>query len=127
VIDRAKMLQILVESNRRSLIELGRALEELETGVGNRGSYATLQRAFHTIKSDARAVGLERLALFSEGCERIVENASDRGLGLPIDLLREAAEEIRAATETVAAGGRHRLDQKLVARVKEAARPAPVG
>lgn len=127
LLDRAKQLQILVASARRSLDEIRTALEAFETGGDTKGTYATLQRGFHAIKHDARHVGLGRFASLAEDCESIVERAADRGRGLPLEILARAAQEIQAAVEAVAKGGRHRLDAKLVRQVHRAAEVRVVG
>lgn len=121
MLDRTKQLRILVESSRRSLDQISLALDELEAGLGQRTSYSNLQRGFHTIKHDALHLRLERLARVAGASEAIVEAAGDRKLGLPLDLLRSAAQEIRKATETLAAGGRHRLNEHLLGRLEAAA------
>lgn len=93
-------------------------------GLGSRGTFSTLQRAFHTIKHDAKHVKLGKLAAVAAACEEIVENAKRRKLGLPLDLLRNAAEEIQKATETIATGGRHQLDKGLMEKLVETAAAA---
>ena len=122
--DRTGQLRILVESNRRSLRYIYTALEELEAGLGNRGSFSTLQRGFHTVKSDSKHVRLGKLAAVAAACEEIVENASERKLGLPLDLLKLAADEIQRATDTIAAGGRHELSKGLMEKLIETAAAA---
>lgn len=105
---------MLVLSNERSLGEIQDTLEELEAGPAQRGHYSMLQRAFHTIKHEAKTLRLMKWAKAAEAAERIVENASERKLGLPLDLLRSAAAEFQNATEAVAKGVRHRLDAHLM-------------
>lgn len=121
MLDRAKQLRILVESSRRSLDQISSALDELEAGLGQRTNYSSLQRGFHMIKHDALHLQLKRLARLAGASEAIVGGAGDRKLGLPLDLLRSAAQEIREATETLAAGGRHRLNDQLLSRLEAAA------
>jgi chemotaxis protein histidine kinase CheA len=124
LIDRAAQLRILVESTRRALDTITSALEEFDVGLGNRGTYSTLQRAFHTIKSDAKHVKLGKLAAVAATCEAIIENASDRKLGLPLDLLRSAADEIQNAIGAIAKGDRHQLDKALMEKLVETAAAA---
>lgn len=124
VIDRPGQLRILVESNRRSIQIIANALEDLDVGLGSRGTFATLQRAFHTVKSDAKHVKLGKLAAVGAACEAIVENASHRNLGLPLDLLRQAADEVQKATEAIAKGQRHELDKGLMEKLVETAAAA---
>ena len=124
LIDRAAQLRILVESVRRALVVITNALEEFDVGLGNRGTYSTLQRAFHTVKSDAKHVKLGKLAAVAATCEAIIQNASNRKLGLPLDLLRSAAEEIQKANETISKGGRHQLDKGLMEKLVETAAAA---
>jgi chemotaxis protein histidine kinase CheA len=122
VLDRAKRLAILVESNRRSLESIDTALESLEEGLTQRSQYSKMQRGFHTIKHDALHLQLTQLARLAGAAESIVQRAADQKLGLPLDLLRSASNEIRAATETVATGGRHRLNRGLLKSLDQAAR-----
>ena len=124
MLDRAKQLQILVASARRALNDIAVALEDLESGLGNRGSFSTLRRGFHTIKSDAKHVRLGKLAAVAAACEEIVENASKRKLGLPLDLLKSAADEIQRAADTIGAGGRHELSKGLMEKLIETAAAA---
>ncbi len=124
LIDRAAQLRILVESCRRSIDVITTALEEFELGLGSRGTFSTLQRGFHTIKSDAKHVKLGKLAAVAAACEEIVDNAKQRKLGLPLDLLRNAADEIQKATETIASGGRHQVDKGLMEKLVETAAAA---
>jgi chemotaxis protein histidine kinase CheA len=124
LIDRAGQLRILVESCRRSLKDITSSLEDLEAGMGNRGSFSTLQRAFHAIKSDAKHVRLAKLAAVAAACEEIVENASRRRLGLPLDLLRSAAEEIQSAADAIAKGQRYELRKTILEKLVETAAAA---
>lgn len=126
MLDRTKQLRILVESNRRSVETISWALEAFETGSSERTGYSKLARAFHTVKHDAAHLALEPLARLAGACETIVANAADERLGLPLDLLRAASAEIRTATETLAAGARHRLDQRLLGRAEYAAKMGAV-
>lgn len=123
MLDRAKRLKILVEANRRGLNDVMGALDELESGAIHRTNYSILQRAFHTMKHDAHHLQLERLARLCAAAEAIVERAQDQKLGLPLEVLRSAATEVRVATETIAAGGRHRLNTKLLATLEARAKP----
>ena len=126
MLDRAKQLKILIESNRRCLDTVSVALEAFESGSSERTGYSQLARAFHTMKHDAAHLSLEPLARLAGACETIVGRAREHRLGLPLDLLRSAAVEIRTATEVLAAAGRHRLDTKILGRAEFAAKKASV-
>jgi len=126
MLDRAKQLKVLVESNRRSIDLVSIALEAFETGAHERTGYSTLARAFHTMKHDAAHLRLEPLARLAGACETIVSRAKESRIGLPLDILRSAALEVRTATEVLAAGGRHKLDTKLLGRAEFAARKGSV-
>jgi hypothetical protein len=73
------------------------------------------------MKHDARHLQLERLGRLCQAAESIVERAHEQKLGLPLEILRSAAAEIREATETIAAGGRHRLNEKLLVTLEQQA------
>lgn len=126
MLDRAKQLKILVESNRRTLDAVNWALEAFETGTAERTGYSTLKRSFHTMKHDAAHLDLGPLARLAGACEAIVERAAENKLGLPLDLLRSASAEIHTATEILAAGGRHKLDARLLGRAEFAAKKGSV-
>lgn len=126
MLDRAAQLKILTASYRRALREVSYSLEALETGQPQSTSYTQLARAFATMKHDAATLALRRLASFAASGQEIVERAAEQKLGLPLDLLRAAASELWRAADTLDAGGRHRLDADLMAKLVAAAEGAPI-
>lgn len=121
--DRPGEIQILVRSIQANLPAALTVLEELNAGKRERTFPRALERAFRAVEHDARVVALERLAEFAMNAKTVagdVLNAAGRGT---VELLAEAAQELRRVGDSLDQGKRHELARPLVDRLaKEAAR-----
>lgn len=122
--ERKAMLAMLVHSIRSNAREIGAVLEELNRGAREATYPHTLTRCFRTIEHDARVVSLERFADLARDAKLASERVLDPRAGpAVVEVLAEAVAECVKAAAALEAGQRHKLDEALVAKLSDAAKP----
>jgi chemotaxis protein histidine kinase CheA len=125
MLSREQRLVIFRRSLEENVERAWRARDALEVGIDRRTNVATLRRALHTIKSDARSARVTDVAGLLEEVERVLEaGQEEKDFEVDWKLVDAVLEELARQVKSYAAEKKHPIEKGLRERAKEAGRVA---
>ena len=110
------LVDLFVEEAREQLDVADRAVARLRDDVQDRAAIADLQRELHTLKGNARAIGLAPIGDLTHAIEALIEGSAAGSVtidGQALDALERGFDQLRMKVERV--GRRQAIVQPLAA------------
>ncbi len=121
----ADLLDIFVEEGREILDESDSVLTQLRQDANSPPAIAALQRQLHTIKGNARAVGLMGIGDVSHALETLVDSPRGR-TAATIEMVQRGFDRLHRMISRVAAGRDLAYPSRLIAMLEASAAGVPL-
>ncbi len=121
----ADLLEIFVEEGRQILDESDSVLTQLRQDANSPPAIAALQRHLHTIKGNARAVGLMGIGDVSHALETLFDSPRGR-TAATIEMVQRGFDRLHRMINRVAAGRDLAYPSRLIAMLEASAAGVPL-
>ncbi|MEO6066052.1 MAG: Hpt domain-containing protein, partial [Lysobacterales bacterium] len=121
----ADLIDIFVEEGREILDEVDPVLAQLRDDAHSAAAISAIQRHLHTIKGNARAVGLNGIGDVSHALETLIDSPHGRTTGA-IELVQRGFDRLHRMVSRVGAGRDLAYPARLIAMIEASAAGVPM-